>query len=151
VSAQARQTYAKFHHKIMPKQSAEPLTPKKIGKYQHLFNHVWTDDELTDLADDLFEYFKEKSNYFIMDFMNDERRLISRQNISNFCNRHPYFAQIYAKCKEIQERRMMLLSIQSDKPTAWIFALKNCAGWRDNPEVNDDIDEENNLTFEGWK
>ena len=126
------------------------MTPKKIGKYQDRIFHVWTDDELTDLADELFEWFKEKSNYFMLDFFNDEKHLVSKQSVSNFCRRHDYFREIYAKCKEIQERRIHLLSIQSDKPTAWIFTLKNVAGWRDLPDTNNDDDEANDLSFEGW-
>lgn len=119
---------------------AEQLTPKKVGKYHNRLFHQWTDDELTDLADDLYEYFKTDCNYYMGDFFNDEKRLISRQDISNFRKRHEYFDAMYRKCKEIQERKIWKLSIQSDKPTAWIFALKNVAGWRDNPETTDNDD-----------
>jgi hypothetical protein len=122
-----------------------PETPIKnsepyIGKYAHVVGKKYETEEIVMLADMLYDWMlANNSNYWIGDFLTRPDVMLNRNRIKDFCVKNDYFNQIYQQCKMLQERRLSLLSCTADKPTGWIFALKNVSGWRDNPEpINDD-------------
>lgn len=122
-----------------------------IGKYEHIVGKPYTEDEVKCLADLLYEWFQDPNNYAIMDWMVQPTLMLNYPRMMDFCKRNPYFNEIYSQCKQIQTIRLRKLMIASDKPTAYIFAMKNMSNWRDNPEtMQDDDNSDSSLTFDNW-
>jgi hypothetical protein len=105
-----------------------------IGKYEHLFNKKWEDNEIKALADELLVWMeKENKNLWFNDFFIEKR--ISRQRTQEFLN-NEYFAYIYDLCKGIQESRMFKAGTsKATNPAMFIIGLKNNHGWKDRTEV----------------
>lgn len=132
-------------------------TPKKkeeiyVGRFEHIFNRQYTDNDIKKLADDLYEWFDNPEHFKISEFLTQPDKMIARSTIIEFTKKNPYFARVYEQVKKLQEERLTNFMIASEKPTAWIFAMKNMAGWRDNPEqIQDDDGSDMSLSFDGWK
>ena len=123
------------------------MTPEKIepyiGKYEHIVGKKYTDDEIKMLADMMYDWIQiSESNYWIGDFLTKKEIMLNRQRVADFCRKNEYFNELYQQCKAIQERRLSKFACTADKPTGWIFALKNVSGWRDNPEPEDKATEQ---------
>lgn len=105
-----------------------------IGKYEHIFNKKWHEDEIKALADELLDWMEsEMENIWFNDFFVMKR--INRQRISQFAE-NKYFAQIYELCKGIQESRMFRAGASKTvNPAMFIIGLKNNHGWRDKTEI----------------
>ena len=106
-----------------------------IGKYEHLFNKRWTDDEIKALADDLLQWMELKTeNLWYKDFCVEKR--MGNQRISEFAKKNEYFAWIMDMCKDIQESRMFKLGTsKKTNPAMFIIGLKANHGWKDYTEV----------------
>ena len=106
-----------------------------IGKYEHLFNKRWTDDEIKALADDLLQWMELKTeNLWYKDFCVEKR--MGNQRISEFAKKNEYFAWIMDMCKDIQESRMFKLGTsKKTNPAMFILGLKSNHGWKDYTEV----------------
>lgn len=132
-------------NKKVENKKAKPCVIKKqtayVGKYQHLLNKHFTEDEIVYLADEMLKWFQVKKNYWLKDFANS--KLISRNRIAEFCKRNVYFEFIYLACKEIQESKLLSLGLDKQYNTAMpIFALKNVCEWSDRVNVNGLSEEE---------
>lgn len=120
-----------------------------VGKFEHIFNKRWTENEIKSLADELLTWVELKNeNLWINDFFNEKR--ITRTRIHDTFMVIEYFAKIYDICKSIQESRMFKAGTSKQtNPAMWIIGLKNNHGWTDKPEMKDP-EKENDLSFEGW-
>ena len=107
-----------------------------IGKYEHLFNKKWTNDEIKALADDLLDWMEsEGKNLWFKDFCVEKR--LSGQRISEFSNANTYFSWVLSLCKDLQESRMFKLGTsKATNPAMFILGLKNNHGWTDKNEVS---------------
>ena len=106
-----------------------------IGKYEHLFNKKWTENEIKALADELLDWMEsEPKNLWYKDFC--VRKRISNQRISEFTNSNEYFKWVLSMCKDLQESRMFKLGTsKATNPAMFILGLKNNHGWKDGKEV----------------
>ena len=106
-----------------------------VGKYEHLFNKRWTDDEIKAVADELLQWMEEKvENIWYKDFCVEKR--IGKQRISEFAKQNEYFAWIIDLCQDIQESRMFKLGTsKKTNPAMFILGLKSNHGWKDYTEV----------------
>lgn len=116
-----------------PKQKTHPKLGEVIyiGKFEHIFNHIYTDNEIKALADEMFEWFKNSRNVWLKDFA--IQKMITGQRISEFEDRSDYFKQVLSLCKSKQESILVHIGLNEDSRFVR-FALKNVAKWRDNPE-----------------
>ena len=107
-----------------------------IGKYEHIFNKKWTEDEIKILADELIDWMeKETKNLWFKDFLIEKR--IDGKRFTEFCNKSDYFNSIYSLCKGLQESRMFKLGTsKTTNPAMFILGLKNNHGWTDRNEVS---------------
>lgn len=121
-------SYKKRH----PKNTAEVVY---IGKYEHHFNQVWTENQIKALADEMLEWFelidnKKPKNIWLKDFAIQKR--ITKQRLFEFIEKNEYFGQVYELCKSIQESYLFKLGLsKSVNPGMPVFALKNVADWKD--------------------
>lgn len=120
-----------------------------IGKYEHIFNKRWTENEIKYLADELLDWMEQRNeNLWTNDFFNE--RKITRTRVNDTFLLNEYFAKIYDICKSIQESRMFKAGTSKQtNPAMWIIGLKNNHGWTDKPE-RQETETENDLSFEGW-
>jgi hypothetical protein len=109
-----------------------------VGKYEHLFNQRWTENEIKSLADEMIDWFEIEDNYWLKDFANSKK--ISNSRFTEFEKNNEYFSYIYGLCNSMQESKMVKLGMQN-KGAMPIFVLKNISGWKDNFEVNNQISE----------
>jgi len=106
-----------------------------IGKYEHIFNHVWTEDEIKSLADELLSWMESATeNMWFKDLLIEKR--IVRARIMEFIEKSEYFAKVYSLCKELQESRMFKMGTSKKlNPAMFIMGLKNNHGWSDQQNI----------------
>ena len=121
-----------------------------IGKYEHIFNKNWTENEIKSLADELIDWMeKSPDNLWVNKFFTEKK--ISRSRIHETFIKNSYFNEIYELCKSIQEYRMFdKAQDRKVNPAIFILGLKNNHNWKDKPEVEKDDNKDEDLTFEGW-
>ena len=108
-----------------------------IGKYEHIFNKKWTEDDIKALADEILDWMeKEPKNLWFKDFLIEKR--IDGKRLTEFSQKNEYFSYIYSLCKDLQESRMFKLGTsKATNPAMFIIGLKNNHGWTDKPEGSD--------------
>jgi len=118
--------------KCGPKKS-EASKPEYVGKYRgHLYKSP-TSAELEMLADEMYEWFIQRDNYWLKDF--GISRMVSAQRITEYAARSDYFARMLEVCKELQESKLVKRGWSKEYNSAMsIFALKNVAAWRDSTD-----------------
>lgn len=122
------------------KEKDKPETIKKepvyIGKYEHLFNKRWTENEIKALADEMIDWMeKDEANLWYKDFCIEKR--ISGQRISEWAKSNEYFGWILSICKELQESRMFKAGTSKTvNPGMYIIGLKNNHGWIDKNDIS---------------
>jgi len=107
-----------------------------VGKYEHIFNKRWTENEIKSLADELIDWVEEKpENLWINDFFNAKK--LTRARVSDTFMKIEYFAKIYNICKSIQESRMFKAGTNRKfNPAMFIIGLKNNHGWSDKQDIS---------------
>lgn len=114
---------------------ATDTTKKKVRKYGNQFKKEWTDEAIEQLADEMYDWFQDKNNFWISDFAINQ--MVNRQRFSEFANKNEYFNFIYEQVKLIQESKLVKMGLSKTISSAMpIFALKNVAGWKDSVEVD---------------
>jgi len=105
-----------------------------VGKYEHLFNKKWTENEIKSLADELHDWMvQDNKNLWFKDFLFEKK--ISNQRVSEFATNNPYFAFMLDLCKNRQESLMFKLGTsKATNPAMFILGLKNNHGWKDYQE-----------------
>ena len=90
---------------------------------------------IEDFGDRMFEWFKEgTSRYWLKSFCIEE--MVPPQRVSDFAEQSEYFAWVLSLCKAIQEERLVALGVDKTNGQAMpVFALKNVAGWKDEPDI----------------
>ena len=105
-----------------------------IGKYEHLFNQRWTDNEIMALADEMYDWFQIDENMWLKDFTTS--KMFSVQRINEFVKKNKYFSQIYDICIEIQESKLVKIGLDKKFNVGMaIIALKHNHGWKDYTEM----------------
>ena len=93
----------------------------------------WTQEAIEAEAEALLEWFEDPNHFWLKDFA-IERGYCS-QKFSEFSAESEYFSDALKRAKEIQESRLVRMGFSKKfNPAMAVFALKNVAGWRDNPE-----------------
>lgn len=116
-----------------------------VGKFKHTIGAAWTPPEIEALADDLLNWIEGSDAFWLNEFFTQRR--ITKKTIAKLKAESEYFSEIYSLAKDIQETKLVKLGLKSSNSMA-IFALKNTAGWRDNPEIEDTSD--NFILFDGF-
>ena len=130
-------------------QPKKPETPEYVVKYPHLRNEHYTEHQIHAYADEALAYMERNTQetwiwtYFI-------QQRIPKTTVKRFIAGNEYFAQIWALVKDISEIRMFKFGTNRDyNGSMYIFAMKNCHGWRDNPDTETD-DDDTIVGFTGW-
>jgi hypothetical protein len=106
-----------------------------VGKFEHIFNHAWTEDEIKAFADELIGWMEtEPKNLWFKDFLVEKR--INATRLKEFCDKNEYFSKVYSLCKDIQESRMFKMGTSKTvNPAMFIIGLKNNHNWKDKQEI----------------
>lgn len=123
-----------------------------LGNIEHVVGTHYTDEEINAVAEEMVEWMQRSDTnlYYVSKLLH--KKHIYDQRISEFRKRNKKFAEAYEICRQIKRERMIELGFDKSINTTWlIFVFKNEFGWRDTPEPKDESDEDNSLTFEGWK
>jgi len=116
-----------------------------VGKFKHTIGAAWTPPEIEALADDLLNWIEGSDAFWLNEFFTQRR--ITKKTIAKLKADSDYFSEIYSLAKDIQETKLVKLGLKSSNAMA-IFALKNVAGWRDKPEIEEE--EDRFILFDGW-
>ena len=114
--------------------------PPHAGKWYHIFNHKWTEEEITQIADEMLEWFisadaKGKEKIWMRDFCIEKK--LPEQRFCEFAKQNEYFNYVYSICKLIQESKLVKLGLSKQINSILpVLALRNVAGWRDKQEVD---------------
>lgn len=123
----------------MGKKVAVSLKKGPSPRYLHILGKSFEDDELVQIADEMYEWFLDDQNYWLKDFCIS--RMFGTKRISEFAKRSDYFRQMLGVCKDMQESKLVKIGFAMQSPTMAIFALKNVAGWRNEGQLSDGTDE----------
>ncbi len=105
-----------------------------IGKFEHIFNKRYSDEEIKALADEMWGWFEQKENFWLKDFATS--KMISRQRISEFAQKNNYFKYIYELCQDAQESKTIRLGLNKKfNPAIAVLMLKNNHKWTDQPQI----------------
>lgn len=128
-----------------------------IGKYEHIFNKRWTENEIKALADEMLDWFervenKKPVNIWLKDFAISKR--LSKQRLFEFMDKDSgnfnwYFKSVYEICQGMQESYLFKLGLSKQVSAGMpVFALKNVAGWSDIPSQEDPLTEKKTIKVE---
>jgi len=93
----------------------------------------WTQEAIEAEAEALLEWFQDPARFWLKDFAIE--REYPSEYFSRFASESEVFSQALKRAKEIQESRLVRMGFSKKvNPAMAVFALKNVAGWRDNPE-----------------
>lgn len=89
--------------------------------------------EIEALGAEMVEWFADPNQLWLKDFCILKR--FPSENLSRWAQSNEAFAQALKICKDIQESRLFHAGLKKDiNPTMAVFALKNVAKWRSEPE-----------------
>ena len=93
----------------------------------------WTQEAIEAEAEALLIWFQDPARFWLKDFA-IERGYCS-QRFMEWASENEFFSETLKRAKEIQESRLVRMGLSKKvNPAMAVFALKNVAGWRDNPE-----------------
>ena len=98
-----------------------------------------TPDQSHQLSKELLkEYAENPKRIWLQDFF--IQRMISKRQIKLLCNQSEDFAEAYSLCLDIQESRLFKIGLSGKSGTQAVvaLALKNMAGWKNEPKEDPD-------------
>ena len=95
-----------------------------------------TPDQSHQLSKELLkEYAENPKRIWLQDFF--IQRMISKRQIKLLCDQSEDFAEAYSLCLDIQESRLFKIGLSGKSGTQAVvaLALKNMAGWKNEPNT----------------
>jgi len=122
-----------------PKKNKASDTIKKDDKIPYVkrwgnqFTQAYDENYIEQLADELWDWFQVKENFWIKDFATS--KMLHRQRISEFALKNAYFKWIYEMCIDLQESKTIRLGLNKKfNPAMPVLMLKNNHKWTDQPQ-----------------
>jgi hypothetical protein len=106
-----------------------------VKRWGNQFTQAFNDEYIERLADELWDWYQEKENFWLKDFATS--KMLHRQRISEFAQRNAYFKWIYELCSDMQESKTLRLGLNRKfNPAIPVLMLKNNHKWTDQPQNN---------------
>jgi len=100
----------------------------------------YTDEYIEALAIELDKWIIDPANFWLGTFASEKG--FNRHRLNDFAEKNETFRSIFEKAKQIQENKLFMLGLSGKgNVTMAIFALKNVAGWRDDPQSSSQEDD----------
>lgn len=111
--------------------------PKYERKWGNQFAKHYDDKTIEQIADQMWEWFQAKENFWLKDFA--IANMIHKNRIAEFAEKNEYFKWIYEMCKDAQESKAIRLGLNKKfNPAMPILILKNNHKWSDKLEFKDE-------------
>lgn len=99
---------------------------------------TWTEEVIDQFADDLSAYFRDNPDRkYLEQFCADYGTY--PQKISELCKRSAKLTEAVNLVKAVCAARILTAGESAERPSWFIFAAKNVAGWADKADVNSSV------------
>ena len=111
--------------------SKESTKRKEGGQPGNTNAEKWTEQMVSDLANELIKWLQEDDNIFFQDFLYNVKDL-HPNIVSDMTARFTSFSELIKKAKKIQEVKLINMGVQNKlQPAMTIFVLKNHHNYKD--------------------